>query len=199
MSRILTGIGFVACATAFAMANRVDLNIFENPGPVDPGTVDLWVDVLDMGSTVDFVFHNDSTDGVISNVYFEQNALIANGAITGSTGAVAFAVGGSPANPAGSIVGFGGTWDGNLFRVSANSPSPANGVGVGETLTISFDLVGTYAQVLAALQPDATEGFRIVEHAISFGPYSLWTTNVPTPGAAAILGFGGLLAARRRR
>lgn len=199
MSRILTGVGLVACAAAFASANRVDLLIFENPGPVDPGTVDLWVDVIDMGSTVDFVFHNDSTDGVVSNVYFEQNSLIMNGSISGSTGTVNFAAGGSPNAPAGSIFSYGGTWGGNEYLASANSPAPTNGIGVGETLTITFDLVGSYADVLAALQPNAADGFRIAEHAVSFGQFSLWTTNVPAPGATALLGLGGLLVSRRRR
>lgn len=194
-------LALAACATA-ASANRVDLLMFETNG-VDPVTVDLWVDVVDQGATVDFIFHNDSTDGVVSSIYFETNnvssGLIANGALGATTGTVNFSVGATPPSPPGSISGFGGSWGGNLFAADADSPPPTNGVGVGETLTISFDLLGSYGSVLSALQnPDG--GFRIAQHAISFGQNSIWTTNmVPAPGAAALLGFGGLFVGRRRR
>ncbi|GAB4384322.1 MAG: hypothetical protein Kow0022_06520 [Phycisphaerales bacterium] len=199
MFRIVTGVGLAACAATLASADRVNLLLYENQDNVSPALVDLWVDVIDMGSSVDFVFHNDSTDGVVSNIYFEQNDLIVNGVIAGQTGQVSLSTGGSPPHPAGSIVNFGGSWGGNLFQVSAVSPPPANGIGVGETLTVTFDLLGSYADVLAALQPGAADGFRIAQHVISFGPSSFWTTNVPAPGASALLAVGGLMMSRRRR
>lgn len=198
-ARLLTGIGLLTAAAAAASADRVDLFVFENADGVDTSIVDLWVDVIDQGSNIDFVFHNDSTMGAVTAVYFETNNLIANGLIFGSAGTVNFAAGASPASPAGSVFAFGGSWAGNTYSADADSPGPTNGVGVGETLTVRFDLLGSYADVLAALAPSAADGFRIAEHAQAFGPYSLWTSNVPAPGAAAFLGLAGLLAARRRR
>ena len=188
----------VAACTSAASANRVDLLMFENSGGVDAVSVDLWVDVLDAGSQVDMVFHNDSTDGAIANIYVESTLLLANGSIAGSTGTVNFDTSTSPATPPGSITNFGGSWGGNLFAVGAEDPAPTNGINPGETLTIRFDLLGSYNDVLdALLDPDG--GFRIAQHAISFGANSIWTTTVPAPGAAALLAFGGVLAGRRRR
>jgi len=199
--KTFTVLALAACASA-ASANRVDLLMFENAGGVDPLIVDLWVDVIDQGSTVDFVFHNDSTDGVVAAIYFESNGvstgLMANGALGATSGIVNFDTPASPGSPPGSISGFGGTWGGNLFAADADSPAPTNGIGVGETLTISFDLLGSYGDVLGALQNPDT-GFRIAQHATSFGQNSIWTTTVPAPGAAALLGLGGLIAGRRRR
>jgi MYXO-CTERM domain-containing protein len=199
-TRILCAFALATCASA-ASANRVDLSMFETNG-VDELSVDLWVDVIDAGSQVDMVFHNDSTDGAIANIYIESTAvstlLLANGSIAGSTGTVDFDTSTSPATPPGSITNYGGSWGGNLFAVGAESPAPTNGINPGETLTISFDLLGSFGDVLAGLNnPDG--GFRIAQHGISFGQNSVWTTTVPAPGAMAILAFGGVFAGRRRR
>jgi hypothetical protein len=46
----------------------------------------------------------------------------------------------------------------------------------------------------------ASEGFGINTNLGTFGNYTLnLTTNIPTPGALALVGLGGLVAARRRR
>lgn len=192
--------GALACAAGTALAGvRVDLYVFENSDGVDTSTVDLWVDVIDQGSSIDFTFHNDSTTGVVTAVYCEVNNLIANGTILGSSGAVSFAPSATPHTPPGSIFGYGGTWEGNLYSADADAPGPANGVGVGETLTVRFDLLGSFADVIDALRPNNADGFRIAQHAQSFGPSSLWTVNTPAPGAACLLGLAGALIARRRR
>lgn len=201
LHKSLSALVIAACA-GIASADRVDLFMFEDNG-VNPLIVDLWVDVVDNGATVDFIFHNDSADGAVSSIYFENNnisgSLLANGSITGSTGDVDFSVGATPPNPPGSISGFGGNWGGNLFAVDADSPPPFNGINPGETLTISFDLIGSFHNILSALN-NPEQGFRIAQHAISFDEQSIWTVNVvPAPGAIAVLGFGGLLAGRRRR
>jgi hypothetical protein len=195
---VCLGVVGLSAIAGSAFANRVDLFMFEDDG-VNPIVVDLWVDVVDSGVSVDFIFHNDSTDGAVANIYFENNAvsssLMNNGSIFGSTGTVAFASGGSPGSPPNSI----GAWSGNLFNVAANNPKPTNGINPGETLTIRFDLLGSFGDVISAVT-DPENGFRIAQHAISFGPNSIWTvnTNVPAPGALALLGLGGLAIRRRR-
>ncbi len=191
----LSVVGCAAAANA-GTVNRIDLLMFEDNG-VDPAIVDLWVDVVDAGSNVDFIFHNDSTDGSVANIYFENNLFLSNGSINGVTGTVAFAEGGSPGTPPGTI----GAWGGNMFSASADNPAPTNGINPGETLTIRFDLAGSFGDLFNALEdPSGDNGFRIAQHAISFGSQSIWTTNVtvPAPGALAVLGFGGLAIRRRR-
>ncbi|MBX3322090.1 MAG: hypothetical protein KF757_03770 [Phycisphaeraceae bacterium] len=194
--------GMIGGASAVASAGvRIDLAVYENSSGGDTSKLDLWVDVIDGGSVVDFVFRNDSTGAaVISNVYFEMNSLIANGSLAGSTGNVAFSIGGAPPNPAQPAFLYGGSWGGNLMRVAASAPAPQKGIGPGESLTVRFDLVGTFADVVSALQPNASDGFRIAQHVISVNnDFSVWTINTPTPGSAAVLGLGGLVAMRRRR
>lgn len=186
--------------TSASAGVRVDLLVYENADSADTSSLDLWVDVVNGGSFVDFVFHNDSTGpGVVANVYFEMNSLIANGSIAGQSAGVDFDEGGSPPNPAQPAFLFGGSWGGNEFNARASSPAPHNGIGSGETLTVRFDLVGSYGDVLAALKPGATDGFRIAQHVISVGQASVWTINTPTPGGAALLGVVGLMGLRRRR
>ncbi len=194
--------GMIGAASAVASAGvRIDLAVYENSSGGDTSKLDLWVDVINGGSVVDFVFRNDSTGpAVVANVYFEMNSLIANGSIAGQSAGVSFATGGSPPNPAQPGFLFGDSWGGNLYRARAGSPAPQNGINPGESMTVRFDLVGSYADVVSALQPNASDGFRIAQHVISVNnDFSVWTINTPTPGSAAVLGLGGLLAVRRRR
>ncbi len=193
--------GGLLCASMASAGVRVDLVVYENSSNGDVTNVDLWVNLVDGGTHVDFVFHNDSTIGAtVANVYFEMNALMANGSIAGQSAGVDFDVGGNPQNPAQPGFLYGGSWGGNLFRARAENPAPHNGINPGETLTIRFDLVGSFADVLAAVQPGANNGFRIAQHVISVnGDFSVWSINTPTPGGAAVLALGGLVAMRRRR
>jgi uncharacterized protein (TIGR03382 family) len=194
--------GLLLCAAAGSASAgvRVDLLVYENADNAGIGHLDLWVDVINGGSTVDFVFHNDSTGpGVVANIYVEMNSLISSGSLGATSGTVDFNLGGSPGNPAQPAFLYGGAWGGNEFSARADSPAPSNGIGMGESLTVTFDLVGSYADVVAALQPGAADGFRIAQHVISVGQASVWTINTPTPGSLGLLGLAGLVAVRRRR
>ena len=79
-----------------------------------------------------------------------------------------------------------------------------NGVGVGEVLTVCYDLTTDFDAVIAALD----NGSRIGIHVQAFGDGGSeafvttppTTQSVPTPSAAlAGIGLMGLLAGRRRR
>ncbi|MBX3322091.1 MAG: hypothetical protein KF757_03775 [Phycisphaeraceae bacterium] len=193
--------GGLLCVGAASAGVRVDLFVYENSDNGDVSMIDLWVDVVDSGSFVDFVFRNDSTGpATVANVYFEMNSLLSGGSVHAQSGGVSFSTGGNPPNPAQPAFLYGGAWGGNLYRAGANPPPSFNGIDPGETLTIRFSLVGSYADVVAALQPNATDGFRIAQHVISVNDdFSIWTINTPTPGGAAVLALGGLVAMRRRR
>ncbi len=200
--KMLAGLIAVAGFAALTHAGvRVDLIVYENADAADVSALDLWVNLTDGGTFVDFTFHNDSTaPATVANVYFEANSLLSGGAIVGSTGTVIFADGGTPMNPAPPGMPYGGAWGGNLYRASATPPPSTNGIDPGETLTVRFTLVGSFADVLAAVQPNASGGFRIAQHVISVNDdFSVWTINTPSPGTVALLGLGGLTAVRRRR
>lgn len=206
-------IGALGAAASLALAERVDVQIYENSDNADVSGLDLWVDVLDQGTHADLVFHNDSSIGsFIRSIYIEKTAF-SDGSMDNSRIrnpqplGVKFVKGGSPPNPAGSIRDFGGEWRGNLFAVKAKSPGTnKDGIDPGESLTLQFDYAGIdFQQLVAALSGDTPE-FRIAEHIQGLpGGSSVWGKNgehrvVPLPSAAA-MGFAGLglVTLRRRR
>jgi hypothetical protein len=196
-------------ATGFASAGRIDLTVYENDDGADTTGLDLWVDVVDAGPFVDFVFHNESTiSGFVTSVYFEDRSAadsLTAGSVFDQSSGVRFSEGATPGSPAGSIDAFGGDWAGELFDADADNPGPRWGIHVDETLTVRFELVGgaSYSDVLADLQ--SANGMRIAQHVQGLGDSSVWTTNDvhvnPLPSAAA-MGIGGLglvMGGRRRR
>lgn len=213
-SRFLSRAALAASSVTLALASaaqaeRIDLGIFENADGADVSELDLWLDVLPAGADqVDFVFHNDSAiPSIITAVYVEASdfatlALAAPQIVSQSAG-VSFAQGATPPSPAGSIQFFGGDWN-SLYTADADSPAPAHGInaGLGETLTLRFDLVGgaTPGDIVAAITDDPAR-LRIAQHIQALpGGSSVWSVTVPSPGVLTLLSAGGLvLAARRRR
>lgn len=202
-ARALFGaVGLAAILAVPASATRVDLLVYENADNANTAVLDLWVDVLPSVGGVDFVFHNDGTDGVVTAVYFEGSAFagaLSGGVISAESAGVDFSVGATPPNPAQPGFLYGGSWLGNLFSADANPPPSTKGINHGgtETLTISFSLSGaTVADVVAALNDGS---FRIAQHvqSIGTGDFSVWTIN-PAPGSVALLGLAGFAARRRR-
>jgi len=195
-----------------ALADRIDLIVFENADGADVSALDLWVDVVGAGSAVDLVFHNDSgMQSFVRSVYIESTAFSVAAMIDGELlspqpAGVKFKQGATPPNPAGSIAGFGGAWGGNLFSAKADKPGTnKDGIDPGESLTVRFDLADAgIGDVLDALRSDPL-GFRIAAHVqgLPCGE-SVWAVNVPravpipTASAMGLVGLG-VMALRRRR
>jgi hypothetical protein len=168
--------------------------------------LDLSVDVTVDGGVASFAFSNDSTgdsaDAVAARIYFETGlgALgLANPTIVGGAG-VSFGTDypgpGSP--PAGNTI----DWSGELYAIGAVEPPPQNGLGVGDSLLVTFDYSGTLGDLVAALT-DGSGDARIAAHVLDCvggNSCSAVTSPVPLPAALpALLSALGMLIVRRRR
>jgi hypothetical protein len=182
---------------------------------VADGAANLKAEVIDLGAQgAGFRFTNDSDSSSLTDVYFDDGALLAISRIT-SSGGVSFAQGASPPNlPGGnSIAPAFATTVG--FLADSNSPVSHNGVQntdtTGEWLQIDFSLKSgkTFADVLTALTlPAGDDWLRVGLHVQAFeGGYSESFINlpvmaVPEPETYVLMLAGlGLLGvgARRRR
>lgn len=105
-------------------------------------------------------------------------------------------VSGSPFGTYRGGAAMGGSWLGG--------GSPTAGTAVGQTLTLTFNLSGTGAGTMTAASlvglhsghEDLIVRFRGFNNG---GSDKVPGTVVPTPGSAALLGFGALALGRRRR
>ena len=168
--------------------------------------LDLSVDVTVDGGVASFAFSNDSTGesaaAVAARIYFETGlgALgLSNPTIVGGSGtsfSTDFPGPGSP--PAGETI----SWGGELYAIGAVEPPPQNGLGVGDSLLVTFDYAGTVDALVAALI-DTSGNARIAVHVLDCvdgNSCAAVTTPVPLPAALpALLSALGLLIVRRRR
>jgi hypothetical protein len=207
------GCAAVALAGAAATATQVTYsftNITNNGGIAGNYNSQLSVTVSDEGlaaNQVEFIFRNDvGLESSITDVYFDDDALLSNMGITQTAG-VDFSAGASPGNlPGGNTLP-------NPFVTSpdlsadSNPPTLANGVNASsESLTLRFDLLGgqTFADVIAAL--NSGEDLRVGIHVQgqAGGQSNAYvTTFIPLPsavwaGAACLAGVGGMGWLRRR-
>ncbi|MCL4742791.1 MAG: PEP-CTERM sorting domain-containing protein [Phycisphaerales bacterium] len=198
--------GVVGLCAGSALADRIDLFVYENADNADIGGLDLWADLVDGGTFIDITFYNDSTaPAVVTSVYFEAFAGLTGGSIVFESVGVNFSDGATPGNPAQPGFSYGGSWGGNLYSAGAESPRPVNGINEGgtESLTIRFDYVGgtTFGDVKAALTSGGPD-WRIAQHVQGVGDnaeFSVWSITVPAPGSLALVGLAGLAGIRRRR
>jgi len=205
MRAALTIVVTSALVSSALAGERFNLFVFENADGADTSILDIWVDVIGNGATVDFVWHNDSSAAAnLSEIYIESSDasdLLLNAAIL-NTGGVSYSSSASPGTPPGSVSLFGGAWGGSLFSADPDSPQAnVNAINPGESLTTRFDLTGalTFADVIAALNGE-TDAFRLAAHVQGIGAdaESVWLVT-PTPSALSIMGLGLLVGSRRRR
>lgn len=217
-----------ACLGGASAANaaRIDLTPFGSSA--SPTGVDVWVDVVDAGSNFKFIFHNDSTAGSVTGVYFEIDYRDwsvfqqGNRSANGSTG-VAFR--------AGTSTSLDGDWQGNAFSYGSYSTNSGindssefltvtvkkanNGLGVDDLLPLLSSTgtrIGAYldnpGSDLGLASPTDEPLARIELFSVSNiefnpepeGPGNQNPTAAPLPAAIwpGVALLGGVLLRRRR-
>ncbi len=213
-----------AYATSSTVLNFYGITNNDTTGAaVADGVANLRVKVIDIGSDkVQFLFTNNSANSSLTDVYFNDGALLGISDVTYSNGVRFTGGSASPPNlPGGNSVSpaFQTTAG---FLADADSPPTKNGVQnsnvTGEWLAIDFLLKSgkTYADVLSALTlpgnapTDAAPWLRIGLHVQGFPVSSTTTVSesfinspIPEPEAYAMLlaglGLVGFVARRRKQ
>ncbi len=186
-----------------AFATIYPFTIFTDNGNFndDPG-INMYMDVWNGGSVAKFTFYNDSTvQSTITNIYFDDGVLIGAtlGIINGS-GTDFDENESNPNNlPGGNIIGFDADRE---FNIGPEPAPPANGInniGVGEWVTIEFDLVGgTLQDVLDELNSSSLRvGIRIQN--FTDGSSESAVNEIPEPATVLVFGLGGLALLRKRK
>ena len=175
------------------------------------GEAQLFVELMDLGSQVEFVFTNIGPEASsITGVYFDDGTLLGIASITNTSGLVEFSQLVSPSNlPGGNnVVPPFVTTAG--FSAESDPPTQPLGVNPGEFLGITFDLQGggSYDDVLDELDSGILRIGIHVQGYSSGGSEAFvnnGTTNgngvIPAPGAIMLgsIGISVVSWLRRRR
>lgn len=201
-----------ACVGAFGLAAGVagagpivDFVVYENADGVATGEIDIDLELVDVSaSQLSFIFRNNSTIDCRVTDIFVENTAFSSIALDSPTivnnGGAQYS---SPSNmmgPGGNLTDFGGAWQGTLFSADPDTPMPnVNAVGPGEAITVFWSPNVAFQDIVDGLELSPAM-FRAAAHVqgIGAGDSSIWVVT-PSPGSAALLGIGGVLAARRRR
>ncbi len=161
--------------------------------------MDLYVEVSNRESRVDFTFHNESLiDSSIARIYFQSGAFLGIADIIGGPG-TSFSQPAKPGNlPAGNLLepSFVTTHE---LSFGSDPPASKNGINPGEWVMTTFDLIngGTFLNVVDELNPGA---LRIGVHVVGLPDGSSESAvTTPEPTTLFLLGLGGLALLRKRR
>jgi hypothetical protein len=175
------------------------------------GEAQLFVELTDMGSQVEFMFTNIGPEASsITDVYFDDGTLLGIASITGIPGLVEFSQFASPPDlPGGNnVVPPFVTTAG--FSADSDPPTQPLGVNPGESLGITFDLQGggLYDDILGELESGELRIGIHVQGYSSGGSESFINNGgnggngvIPAPGAIMLgsIGIGVVSWLRRRR
>jgi hypothetical protein len=209
MTILLGGLFATLMIATSAAAVPFYMTTYENADNADVSDLNLWFDVTDGGTFVDFAFYNGSTTAsIITNIYFESSGAglqLGASSIEEESAGVDFSPGGNPANPVQNAI----DWAGTEANFRARNPAPHNGIGISsptatdEWLKIRFDYGQSgYSDVISDLQ---SGDFRVAQHVTGL-PSSIWTVSsegptdpVPLPASIWLLGSGLISWAGSRR
>ena len=197
----------IVCAAGLAQGQTIALSVFENGDNISIQGLDIELEIIDLGSQIEMVMHNNSTlDSRITTIYFEMTEFsseaLSSPIIVNNADAMYTDDKFAPRSPAGSIRDSGGLWGGTMYGLKPETPQPnVNSLSPGEAVSVIFDLNNGYSalDVFKAINSTPSD-FRVAVHIQSVGEFgaSVWAVN-PTPGTAALMGVAGLFASRRRR
>ena len=201
-------LSFVAYGTYVTTLNFNNITA-NDAGNAAAGEAGLFLDIysqFDAGGDeqILFTFRNESSaGGVIAEIYFEDNMLLAGGDIFDNPLAVDFEEDfGSNNLPGGAMIVPSFEVTRSFFAVN---PAPKRGVGVGEQVGIVFDLqaVGGVSNILNDL---GTGGVRVGLHVVSFanGNSESFVNDedfdvIPEPMTLGLICLGAVLARRNRK
>lgn len=215
-SLCISGVALAAASSTYSFTGVTNTNSTNT----NLGKGSLFVEVIDLGfssqnnaNQVAFKFTNTSASS-LTDVYFDDGALLGIASISGSGNGVDFSQGAAPPEMPGrnNLTPAFNTTAG--FSADSNSPASPNGVTSGEWLTFIFDLQSTktYSSVLSALalpNNGGTGDLRIGVHVQSFpsngGSESFVNVASPVPEAQTVammlagLGLVGPIGVRRRK
>lgn len=203
-SVLVTICGIVLMATSQAGAILVDLEPFNVDESFDKSMIDIYVEVTEEEDEdkVRFEFHNDSImDSTVKSIFFEDSLLDGIAGFDFGSDTL-FEETEKPGNlPAGKSLSHDFE---TAFSIVAIPPSPFNGIGIGDELTIIMNLEpgATFDDLIQQIND---KSLRIGAHVIAlpdgtgFSAMCVPPDSVPEPSTVAILGIGSLFLIKRKK